>query len=53
MAHAFKKHVILVSLNCFYTYLQAIVLELILCIVSSTGAMHLGAGDQSGIKAVN
>lgn len=35
MAHAFEKHMIPVSLNCFYAYLQAIALDLILSVASS------------------
>ena len=45
MAHAFERHMTPVSLNCFYAYLQAIELHLILCVASSTGATHLSAGD--------
>lgn len=29
MAHAFERHMITVSLNCFYAYLQAIALHLL------------------------
>lgn len=35
VAHAFEKHLIPVSPNCFYACLQAMALDLILCVPSS------------------